>query len=776
MLSAEKILSTENIQKNIRIRYILALAVIAILVTSSAIGIQFLLSQQKGDAEIINIAGMQRMLSQKIALNVLRIGQNKNTSAVNTNHKSTLLTAIDRFEQNHWYLVKDAAPDSRHRYLSEPLIKLYYDEGARGKLNLHSRVIEYIEQGRKAARDVAFNENIFFTTNTEEILGELNAVVSQFELEANQRVSVLSKIELVLWLCTLLILTLELFYIFRPMEQSVHDAMKQLLGEKEKAEELKLIAEQANHAKSQFLAAMSHELRTPMNGIFGMIELALGESSERKRRDFLVKARASGEQLLSIINDILDIAKIEANKMELEENDFELSKVLDTCLAPLAVNCEKQGLAFQYIPLTAMPDWVSGDSTRLTQVLNNLVSNALKFTDSGAITVTTKISIVNKAFVLETSVSDTGIGMTQKQVEQVFEKFVQADGSTTRVYGGTGLGLAITKELLTLMQGDIRVSSQKGEGTTFTTSVPLKKASQGHKLTRPKDLTIGRKVAIVDDLETSRRYIELLLHQINVSCDCYESASAFLAAKDKYCDYRVVIVDLYMPDMDGVTMVDEIQSSCIEACPQFVLVSAAADVREYREEEKSRFAAVFNKPVDEQQFFGTLQRLLDNSQQKQRPLKVLLAEDNEINAQIVTHMLQNEGHSVTHADNGKKAVLQVENHRFDAVLMDINMPEMDGLTASKIIRFEMGKNIPIIALTANAYQSDKQASFESGMNYHLSKPINKDAMLAVLEKCVADSSNASDLDKDFANDISDATIMATSLSSTTVSDAEDKGR
>ena len=504
--------------------------------------------------------------------------------------------------------------------------------------------------------------------------------------------------------------------------------------ERNKAIAMQLKAEDANQAKSRFLAAMSHELRTPMNGIFGMLELATGETLEKKRREFLRKARVAGEQLLNIINDILDIAKIEANKIDLETRDFELSKVLDEVMAPFAIGCEKKGLQFEYVPLSTIPDRISGDANRLTQILNNLLRNALKFTDEGKISVTVKIKMVEQAIQFECSVTDTGIGMTSQQLARIFDKFVQADSSTTRVYGGTGLGLAITKELVQLMGGEIRVESEPGTGSQFSAKMMFQRASKQHVLSRLEDISTSRKVAVVDDLETSRRYLEVILSQLNISCDLYDSANAFLAAKSKYCEYKAVVVDLHMPEMDGVAMVDQIRSECSDSCPQFILVSAAADINQYRAENEERFYAVFNKPVDEQRFFGVIKQLVGQERDISTPLKILLVEDNDINAQIASHMLQSVGHTVTHASNGKIAVTHAEHHQYDIILMDINMPEMDGLTASQFIKQELKLEVPIVALTANAYEADRRASIEAGMSWHLSKPINKDALLAVIEK------------------------------------------
>lgn len=719
------------LQKNIRSRYLIALSVIALLVTLSAIGIQYVLANQKGDAQIINTAGMQRMLSQKIALHINQLRSDNNQYPEQSKmRKSGLLAAVDLFEQNHWFLVGKYAPETTN--LSKSLSSLYFDSD--NNFSLHDRVLLYVAEAKRAAKGVAYEQNIFQTENSELLLKQLDGVVTQFTQEAEQKVQLLTKIEIFLWLLTLVVLAIELFYIFQPMDRMVSGVLSNLLGERNRAEALREEAEHANKAKSVFLATMSHELRTPMNGIFGMIELANKEPSADKRREFLSKARYSGEQLLALINDILDISKIEASKMQLEINDFELPKILDACLAPAAVNCENRGLEFEYVSLSTIPQWVSGDGIRTMQIVNNLISNAIKFTEQGRVSITVNVEELDNGYGLSLLVVDTGIGMTPEQLQKVFDKFVQADESTTRLYGGSGLGLAITKELVAMMGGTIEAQSEPEKGSTFKVFLPLQKAMNEAVKVRFQPEFEHKKVAVIDDLESSRCYIQLLLQQIDVPADCFASGAEFLKDANKLNEYTAVIVDLHMPGLDGFSLVNKLTENANAPCPPFILVSAASDIAHFKGEVPDQFSAVFNKPINEQMFISTMRRLCDKEENNKTPFKILLAEDNDINAQIAIHILESEGHSVTHVDNGKKAILQVERHYYDMILMDINMPEMDGLTASKIIRLEMGMAIPIVALTANAYESDKNASLEAGMTYHVTKPFNRDMILSVVEK------------------------------------------
>ncbi|MBE1301478.1 MAG: response regulator [Alteromonadaceae bacterium] len=725
-------LKPRSIQRNIRRRYVLALSTIAVLVTLSAFSIQLLLSSQKDDAQIINIAGMQRMLSQKIALYVERLQAPTVEEDSLDLLKGKLKEAYDRFEQNHWFLIK-TVPDDQEHHLSPALVSLYFEQFV-FEQNLHQRVLNYIEIARQVHHTSEAESKVVIPAElTEQLLVDLNRVVLQFESEANQRVDTLSNVELVLWLMALLVLIMEVIFIFRPMEKNVASSVEELEQQKTRALELQLLAEQANEAKSEFLANMSHELRTPMNGVFGMVELALEENDEALRRDFLLTAKRSGEQLLTIVNDILDIAKIESKTIVLEQHEFELTKLLDSCLAPVSVACEQKGIEFEYISLSHMPVCVRGDSLRIAQVCDNLLSNALKFTEQGKITVSTKIKIKDKQFVLVFSVVDTGVGMSPEQQARVFDKFVQVDSSTTRVKGGTGLGLTICKELVQLMRGDMEMASVMGEGTSFTVEFPLEKAKSNAFTDSVPALQDAKKIAVVDDLETSRRYIELILKQMQINCDLYDSGAELIKNRDSIDQYAVVIVDLHMPDMDGVEMVQKLKEYCPHTCPDFILVSASADVYA-QNKDNDLFKAKFKKPLAEQKFIERLKQIIGDDRRIVTPMRILLAEDNEINAEIVTHMLQNEGHAVTRVENGRLAVEQATCHQFDIILMDINMPEMDGWTAAKIMTTEMELTTPIIALTANAYDKDKTISFDAGMKAHLNKPVSKGALLNTIEK------------------------------------------
>ncbi len=720
----------KKVQRNIRLRYILALTVIALLITASAGFIQFLLHSQKGDAQVINIAGMQRMLSQKIALYANRaalLGVETNDS---TEALKMLKQASARFEQNHWFLIKQE-PGSEPHHLSAQLQKQYFGTPDAGD-SLHNRVLAYIENANKVVSGAEINvAQAFSPGRAEALLRDLNQIVQQFEREANQRVERLSKVEIIIWILAICVLVVEAITIFWPLERQVVTSIAELEQQKQKAEQLQQLAEQANQAKSEFLANMSHELRTPMNGMFGMIDLSMDEPDASKRKDFLQTAKDSGEQLLVIINDILDIAKIESKNINLEVHEFELTKLLDECLAPFSITCEKKGLAFSYQSKTAMPKWVRGDSVRIRQIFNNLLSNAIKFTKSGSITVESSIKIKDKRFWFTFRVEDTGIGMSQEQQSSVFEKFVQADSSTTRTYGGTGLGLSICRELIRLMGGGIKVASSPGKGSVFTVEIPLEKSTRT-QVDREEKVAVGKaKVAIVDDLETSRRYLEMILQNINAECHQFTSAAEFLAIRQSMCDYDVIIVDLHMPEMDGVELVQNLKAQCPGECPGFILVSAAADMRP-ESNAFDDFYAVFQKPVDEFKFIATVKKLIKREENKVEHLRVLLAEDNDVNAEIVNYMLQYEGHTVVRAKDGQEAVDLVQEQQFDLVLMDVNMPNMDGLTASRKIKHELKLAVPIVALTANAYAADVTASHDAGMCLHLSKPINRDALVSVI--------------------------------------------
>lgn len=703
----------------IRTRYIVALLLTASLVTLSFTVLYNLIGAQKLDAEIINIAGQQRMLSQRIALFA-------NTKAVcgTEDKRQSFINAVNKFKTNHQRLIN-------LEDLSSPIQAIYF-----GDLQLDKKVKSFISQSEMLyqARNCEANET-FSIDNVSVLLTQLNDVVDLFEQEASQRVDFVATIEIYLWLGTLTLLVIEAIFIFSPMEKEIRSSISRLTSLKVEAENAAREAKKASQAKSEFLSSMSHELRTPMNGLFGMIELSIDNPS--KGSMYLKKAKTAGRQLLVLINDILDISKIEAGKIKIEKAPVDLLQVLDDVVSLQRVYCQRKGLNFHYNKQAELPHIIEGDITRISQVLHNLLSNAIKFTERGSVTLDVRVEQLQDGMKLTFDVIDTGIGITPEKLPHIFDKFEQADQSTTRVYGGTGLGLSIAQQLARLMGGDIAVMSKEGEGSTFSF----------HMIAHPSKLpdipitpSTSLRCAVVDDLQTSREYFDHIVVSAGIYSKSFESAAEFLA--DDPFSYDVIILDLSMPEMSGIDLLKELAKKNKEI-PKVILISAELERMQNEDDMSDMIWRTHAKPINRRELEQDLSKLLKQpsktSHLHEAPVKsqrILLAEDNEINAEIVKTMLQAEGYKVLHVKNGKDALEACKRHTFDFILMDCNMPIMGGIEASLHIRNTLKLETPIAALTANAFVEDKEECLGAGMNDFLAKPLDKETLLACIVKYI----------------------------------------
>ncbi|NVK24798.1 MAG: response regulator [Gammaproteobacteria bacterium] len=714
--------------KKIRRRYILALIVVAILVTISELTISRAINLQENDANVINKAGAQRMLSQKIAYFA-------HTYDISIPAQQRLIvdkfqSAVNTFENNHEFLTQ--LPD-----LSEQLRKQYFE----GSPPLNDEVAQYIVAAQRFIESPSqTNANYFNLIRTENILRRLNDTVSLFETEAKQQVLLVSQLKTVVWIITLVVLCIEALFIFYPMERLIVRSVNSLKEAADKAQKLQHKAEEANVAKSEFLASISHELRTPMNGMFGMMELALNDKANYK--SYLKKAQLSGEQLLNLINDILDLSKIEANKLTIEHRSFNLIDMLDSVLSTYSTACVKKNVQFSFHRTDDLPKVISTDPTRLGQIINNLVNNAVKFTEQGSVKVHFSYSLIEDQPQLQISVTDTGIGMTGNQIDKVFDKFTQADQTTTRKYGGTGLGMAITKQLVELLNGTIKVESKIGEGTKFSVVIPIKVVKQEVAL-NAITTTMQFSCAIIDDLETSRELLDSLTKRAGFGTSLFSNVDEFLMCKR---EFDLVITDIAMPNKDGNDLLRGLMFNK-QIPSHLIIVSAAIEKLEEtvidRIKPHTKLYKV-EKPINKVAFNLILQEVrqyLSGESDKLSELDVLVVEDNLVNMEISKTMLEKTGIRVTPAYNGKEAVSLCSEKNFDVILMDMNMPVMDGITATSKIRQELKVNTPIIALTANAYDEDKKACFDVGMNDFLTKPLKEFDLVLMIKKYVQQSPN-----------------------------------